>query len=280
MAWKKNRHLVAEGFTDLAYLPRGTSSWDCTLAAMAYAVRRKIDRDAPDLNAWAARHCLPASARYQELSSHALVLWHGTSRPRATKIVEHGLFSKGGLWATVNPSIAHVYARGRSERYAAEGAMVCLVLDRRELADGTDCTVEQDEIVRFHHGLPAGVVEYVLTQEEMSFVGSHRARTPAPWPAARFKCKGGSWRPVQAVPVRYDQWRSFSSLEEFVHIVCARLRDDLGPFTALEAFSALYAAVSPRQAVKHRDVLDLLEPWRVPARRSGGFPVHQVAAPA
>jgi len=65
--WKKNK-LLAKDFPDLAYMPRGRCEWDFTLASIAFAARRQIDiatgRAIADLNAWAARHGLPASRRY------------------------------------------------------------------------------------------------------------------------------------------------------------------------------------------------------------------------
>ena len=84
--------MISEGLHDLQYLPRQRCGWDCTLASLAYAARTVIEGARPDLAAWAARHGVSASARYRELESDALVLWHGTSRERAGKIAEHGLF--------------------------------------------------------------------------------------------------------------------------------------------------------------------------------------------
>ena len=116
MSWKANKR-VARDFPDLLYLPKERCGWDCTLASLAYGVRRSILNASPDLGAWAARHGLPASARYQELGDDARVLWHGTSRERAEKIAEHGLFHKQGLWTTLNPFVSHGFCRGRSERF-------------------------------------------------------------------------------------------------------------------------------------------------------------------
>jgi hypothetical protein len=91
--------------------------------------------------------------------------------------------------------------------------------------------------------------------------------------------EGSTWRPVQAVPVRYDEQASFSSLEELAETLCARLGDELGPFTALELFSALYAAVYPHEALKHKDVLDLVECGCAPAHRARSLQLYCLVSP-
>ena len=259
MAWKKNRAIVAEGYRDLAYLPRGRSEWDFTLACLAYGARRNIDSRVPDLCHWAARHNVPAGERFSELDEHALVLWHGTSRARAEKIVQHGLFSKGGLWATTDPFIAHGFTRGRADRYRTEGAMVCLVLDRRQLEDGRDCTAEHDDILRFHHGLPPNVIEYLLTHESITFTGPRRCAQVRPWVAGKFRKQQGQWVPVQAVPVRYSDADSYSSLAEFAALTLRRLLLELGQAAAIEVFSTLYSLVSPTEAMTHESVFELID---------------------
>jgi hypothetical protein len=116
MHWKKNKKLLARGFHDLEYLPRDRCGWDCTLSSLAYGVRAALASRTPDLNAWAARHGAQASVRYAEFGGDAMVLWHGTSLPRAEKISEHGLFHKRGLWTTLNPFIAHCTRPPRDRR--------------------------------------------------------------------------------------------------------------------------------------------------------------------
>lgn len=272
MPWKKNKRLIEDGFADLAYVPRAKCGWDCTLAAAAYAVRRALDRRGPDLAAWAARHALPASRRYIDLGPDAWVLWHGTSRQRADRIVEHGLFHKGGLWTAADPTIAHGFTRGRAERFAVEGAILCLVLDRRLAAEGRDYQVEgAGDVFRFHHGLPAEVVEYVLLHEEARFTGPAAARRPAPWPMARFKKVAGRWAPVQRTPVRYSESTTYSSVRQFAFACMDRLTAELGRVTALEVFSALYAAVRPWDALPHEDILGFMAERFGPPLRRGPF---------
>ena len=111
MPWKKNKSLLAQKYPDLEYLPQGRSSWDYTLSCLAYGMRMDISRAVPDLNAWAARHGVPPGKLYAELGKNALLLWHGTSRERAEKIIEHGLFHKKGLWTALHPKIPHDFCR-------------------------------------------------------------------------------------------------------------------------------------------------------------------------
>lgn len=270
MAWRRNRQLVSEGFRDLQYLPREKCGWDCTLASLAYSMRRALERRSPDLNAWAARHGAPGSGRYQDLGGDALVLWHGTSRLRADRIAARGLFHKRGLWTTLEPSIAHGYCRRRSERFGTEGAVVCLVLDRSQLVEGRDYELEGNgDILRFQHGLPPDVVEYVLVRDELRFAGAQRVRHPSPWPQARFRRLSGTWVPLQRTPVRYSDSASFSSLQDFIRLCLERLLSELGEITALEAFSTVYAAVSPWEALLHEDTLDLIDAQCVPHRQRG-----------
>jgi len=270
MGWKTNKKLVSRGFHDLQYLPKELCGWDCTLASLAYGIRRAITGRSPDLSAWAACHGVPASERYQDFGSDARVLWHGTSRQRAEKIVEHGLFHKKGLWTTLDPSIAHSFCRSRSERFGTEGAVVCLVLDRSALVRGRDFGVEgKGDVFRFQHGLPPDVVEYVLVKEEIRFTGQRRARRPLPWRTAAFKKRSGAWVPVQRTPVRYSDSSSYSSVEDFTRICADRLLADLTEVTALEVFSTLYVSISPWDALAHEDVLPLIEEKCVPLRHRG-----------
>ena len=273
MPWKKNRKLLAEGYRDLAYLPRGRSAWDATLSSLAYGVRMELDKRPPDLSAWAARHGLPASALYEELGPRAFVLWHGTSRPRAERIREHGLFHKRGLWTTSNPLISHSYCRWRSERFGTEGAVVCVVLDPVRYAAGRDYEIEgRGDVLRFMHGLPPDAVAYVLTHDGIEFTAPARAKGRPAWPCGAFRHADGHWAPVQKTPVRFSDAQGYSSLAEFTTLCLERLFDELGEVTALEVFSTLYALVRPREALRQAQVFALLESLCVPSRRRGKIP--------
>jgi hypothetical protein len=260
MAWRKNRRLADGGLKDLEYVPRDRHGWDCTLACLAYGARREIERRAPNLNAWATRHGAPPSARYEAIGPTAWVLWHGTTRERAERITEHGLFHFKGLWTTFEPRIAHGFCRGRSDRFATQGAMVCLALDGGELVEGRDYDIEgAGNVVRFHGRIGPEVVEYVLLHDEVRFTGQERASGPPPWRSARLKRQGVGWTPVQQRPVRYSDNEAYSSVEEFVELTSRRLFGELGPVAAIELYSTLYALIQPWDALSHEDVLSLLE---------------------
>lgn len=267
--WKKNHKLLDEGYHDLAYLPRERCGWDCTLASLAFALRREIQHGRIDLNAWATRHAVSASQRYAHLGASAWVLWHGTSRPRAEKIAAHGLFSKGGLWTTFNPRISHGYCRGRSDAFGTDGAVVCLVLDRRQFVEGRDHERENDDVIRFHHGLPSDAVEYLLLHEGIRFLGSARAADVSPWCGARFVRRSGRWTPMQKPPVRYSADAAYSTVEEFVALTIHRLLSEMDEVTALEIFSTLYATLAPWDALEHGQVLEAIDRGCVRSRQRG-----------
>jgi hypothetical protein len=269
--WKRNKAAAREGFADLEYVPRARCGWDCTLASLAFSARRALGNTEPDLNAWAARHGLPASARYAELGKGALVLWHGTSRERAQKIAQHGLFSKGGLWTVLDPVVSHSYCRMRSETFGTAGAVVCLVIDRRSVIEGVDYMVENHDngIHRFTHAIAAGLVEYVLLDDRIEFTGERRAARPAPWPIGKFKRADGRWTPLQQPPVRYSPSASYRTPMELAGLCLDRLLGELGRISAIEAFSAVYSAASPWDAVSHDDVMAIIESRCLPAQRRG-----------
>ncbi len=268
MSRRKHQGLTIDDLKDLKYVPKGRQEWDCTLAALAYEARRDIERRPPDLNAWAARHGVPLSARYAALGEAAWVLWHGTTRQRAEKIAEHGLFSFKGLWTTFRPHIAHGFCRGRADRFGTPGAMVCLVLDSRELIEGQHYQIQgAADVVRFHRGIGPAVIEYVLFEEEVRFAGGERLRGGEPWVSARFKRQSGVWVPVQQAPVRYSEAAAYSSVEEFAELTAARLFAELGAVAAIELFSTLYAVTRPWDALSHDVALGILE-QSAPRRRA------------
>ncbi|MBM3214240.1 hypothetical protein FJZ36_04920 [Candidatus Poribacteria bacterium] len=274
--WQKNRHAARDGFGDLDYLPRGKTSWNATLGALAFSTRRQIAGVA-DLNLWATMHGVSGSARYAELGSDAWVLWHGTTGERAERIAEHGLFSKGGLWTTFEPRIAHGYTRGRSRLYGAGSGMVVVVIDRRDAEIGTHYVRETEDIVRFHHGLPMDVVEYILLDREIIQIGEP-AREPRSWGRARFKRQSGQWVPTSKPPVRLDASRVYDDLEGWLRESIGRLLTTLGPTAAIEAFSSLYATIHPWEALTHEAIFGALEAYAQGSslRRGRGTSVFQL----
>lgn len=281
MTWRRNKGALAHEFRDLEFVPPGRSAWDCTLSCLAYGIRMDISGRPPDLNSWAARHGLAPSKSYAELGDRALVLWHGTSRPRAEKIAEHGLFHKQGLWTARHPRIPHAFCRMRSERFGADGAVVCIVLDRDALVEGRDFDAEGGgNIFRFHHRLPPEVVEYVMVQDEIRFAGGSRAAAPKPWPRARFKRTSGAWAPVQKAPVRFSGSDSFSSLSEYVRLCVVRLLDELDGASPLEVFSVLYSLIGPWDCLRHDDIIEIMDAAASRRRRTGKWHLFMPAQPA
>ena len=256
--WRRNRKLARGGFKGLEYMPRQRAGWNATLAAYAFSARRAIAGKV-GLDLWAAMHGCPASARYAELGEDAVVLWHGTSDVRAERIRQVGLRRKRGVWATLEPKIAHGYTRGRAVQYGTGSATVVLVLDRREVGTGLDYDQETPEVVRFHHDLPAEWVEYVLWDGRVEFTGVRKAREPSPWGVARFKKKEGEWVPLSQPPVRLDRDRSYSDLGEWLDLSIERILTFLGSAAAIEIFSSVYSTLDPWDALRHRDVFDAIE---------------------
>ncbi|HUU21473.1 MAG TPA: hypothetical protein VM389_02970 [Phycisphaerae bacterium] len=265
--WRKDRKLARSGFRDLEYLPRGRSGWNATLAAYAYWARRQL-AGPPDLNLWAAMHGVAASARYEQLGQDGLVLWHGTSAVRAEKIREVGLFHKGGVWAAVEPVIAHSFTRGRSRAFRAGSAMVVLLIRKSEWDGRAD--PEGPSIVRFHESVPRECVEYILWSDRIEFVGAQHARPPKPWGVARFKKRQGRWVPRSRPPVRLDQEHTYSDLEGWLELSIRRILKALGSAAAVEVFSSLYATIDPWEALEHRRIFAALERLCGPGRQARG----------
>ena len=75
--------------------------------------------------------------------------------------------------------------------------------------------------------------------------------------------------PVQRTPVRYSEAADYSTLQGFCRLCIRRLLTEMTEVAALEVFSTLYAAVDPREALTHSDILSLIEESCVSARQSG-----------
>jgi len=274
--WEKNRPAIRNRFRDLAYLPRGRSAWNGTLAAWAFAARRAL-ADRADLNLWAAMHGLPPSARYERLGRDALVCWHGTSALRARKIREYGLFHRDGVWAATRPTIAHSFTRGRSQQFGAGSAMVVLVVSKEEW--DPHATPRGPNVVEFHRNVPRECIEYILWSDRLEFVGVEKGRQPRPWGVARFKRAAGRWIPQSRPPVRLDGQHVYRDFDEWLEMSIRRILAALGRAAMVEVFSSLYATLDPWEALEHRQVFDTVErlcgkPRTVP----GGMQVFSLPA--
>jgi hypothetical protein len=215
-------------------------------------------------------HGCPASARYQELGEDALVLWHGTTARRAERIAQYGLFHKRGVWAALEPKIAHGFSRFRGRAYRAGSAAVVLLLDGREVRSGVHYDEETAEVLRFHSALPAESIEYILWDDRIEFLGPRRVRQPRPWGVARFKKKNGRWEPLSRPPVWFDAEHGYDDLGGWLHLSIERILSTLGSAAAIEIFSTLYATIEPWEALRHQAIFEALERLcRASRHRSG-----------
>lgn len=265
--WRKNRRLLREGFKDLAYLPNGR--WSMTLSAAAYSARRQI-AGRGDLNLWAIMHGCPASRRYAELGSGALVLWHGTSAVRADNIRQVGLFPKKGVWATAEPRLAHSFSRSRAGAFSAGSAVIVLVFDRGNIEVPFEMAGEPDTL-RFRSLVGPEHIEYVVYDDRIDFLGQRRAAQPRPWGAARFKKAAGRWVPRSRPPVRFDSQSAYESLGEWLELAVRRVLTTLGSAAAIEVCSSLYATIEPPEALGHEDVLAALDRLCGPPKERQGL---------
>ncbi len=273
--WRKDRKLVRTGFKDLEYLPRARSAWNATLAAYAYSLRRQLAGSA-DLNLWAAMHGCPPSARYEQLGEDGLVLWHGTSAVRAEKIRQFGLFHKKGVWAALEPTVAHGFTRGRSRAYQAGSAMVVLLVSETEWQNKAEYS---PTVVRFHTNVPPECVAYILWDDRIELLEPHKAEQPKPWGIARFKKDQGQWVPISRPPVRLDEGHTYSDLTAWLELSIARILGILGSASAIEIFSPLYATVRPWDALEHKQIFAALERLcGAPRPARGGITLFSLAS--
>jgi len=266
--WRKRRKGADYGLKDLAYLPRRRCGWNMTLAAQAYSLRRTAVERA-DLNVWATMHGAPASARWAELGGRALVLWHGTSAPRAEKICQVGLFPRKGIWATAEPALAHSFTRGRATAHEARSATIVLLFDRDDMPEAFE-PAREPETIRFRSRIGPECIEYVLWDDRIEFAGARPTARPRPWGVARFKKAGGRWVARSRPPVRMSGGRSYATLGEWLELSVRRVLEELGAAAALEIFSPLYATIDPPRALCHDDVLETIRRLCGPPRTAGG----------
>jgi hypothetical protein len=204
-------------------------------------------------------HGCPASARYQELGESALVLWHGTTAGRAEQIARYGLFHKRGVWAALEPKIAHGFSRFRGRAYRAGSAAAVPLLDGREVRPGDRYDAETAEVSRFRSAWPAESIEYILRDDRIEFLGERSVRQPGPWGVGRFKKRSGRWVPLSRPPVRFDAVHSCDDLEGWLHLSIGKIFSVFGFSAAIEVFSTLYATIDPWEALPHQVIFGALE---------------------
>ena len=271
LIWRKNRQRVRNGFSDLVYLPNSAHGWDATLAAYAYAARKRVAGQA-NLNTWAVMSGIPPSRRFEELGTEAVVLWHGTAAYKASKIMQDGFrpVNKGAVYASLNPDISHAYTRNRSRQREGGSAMFALVIPRHTMEEEFHFSQGANEI-RLYSRVSPDYIEYVLWSDRIDFVGKETTKSARPWPRFKFKKQGGEWIPLTNPPVRFDGEHEFTSKEEWLGLSIRRILATLGAATAIEILSSLYSTIEPWEALEHEEVFGLLEQFRAQSRQKVGM---------
>ena len=244
--------------TQLPYARGRRYGWDLTLTALAYQAQQQRDPN-PSLNDFATRHGADSSALYENTRGHNLVFWHGTSLERAEKICQHGFAHFKGVWMDQSTQVPFKYAQSRAQRHEARPAILVSVIDTDRCTEGLDYHWEASgHIVVFQHDLPPDVVQYLVTDETFSFVGSASCSDCRPTRRARFARRGGCWVTPGTNPAYYDRERRYRSLHEWLDFFVADLLHNHGPLHAVEIFSAIYANAIPTDAVSRRDVVEAI----------------------
>jgi len=243
--------------------------WDLTLTALAYQAQYQRDPNL-SLNDFATRHGADSSALYQNTRGHNLVFWHGTSLERAEKICQHGFAHFKGVWMDQATRVPFSFARSRAQRHEARPAILVSVIDTDRFTEEVDYRWETNRhIVVFQHDVPSDVVQYLVTDETFCFVGAESCRGCRPTRRARFTRRGGQWVTPGTNAAYFDRDRQYRSLAEWLDLLAGDLLRRHGPLYAIEIFSAIYANVSPTDAVSRRDVIEAIVRQRPTAKLRG-----------
>jgi len=255
--------------TRLPYVRGARFGWDLTLTALAYQAQQQRNRDL-SLNDFATRHGADSSALYEGTRGHNLVFWHGTSLERAEKICQHGFAHFKGVWMDQSTRVPFSFAQSRAQRHEVRPAILISVIDTDRFIEGADYRWQTNRhIVVFQHDVPPDVVQYLVTDETVCFVGSESCRGCRPTRRARFTHRGGQWVTPGTNPAYFDQQRRYRLLEEWLDFFAADLLRRHGPLYAIEIFSAIYANVVPADAVSRLDVIDAIVRRRPTAKPRG-----------
>ena len=244
------------GVDDLLRGPR--REWDFLRLAEAYAARRQREDNA-SLNEFAVEHGALASALYERVRDRGAVLWHGTSLPRAEKILEHGFMYVKGVWMAVNTSTPLGFARNRSQQSGSRPAILISVIDLDLYHDGVHFHARPGE-VRFTDAVPPDVVQYLLTDRDFRYVGEGRASRHQLPATIAFVKRQGRWVVPTQNPAVYDALRdlTYRSAEEWLELKLTDFFEARGRATPIEAFCAVYATCQPAEAVPRAAVVEWL----------------------
>jgi hypothetical protein len=217
--------------------PKG--EWDFLHIAEAYAARQQRRADC-SLNDFAVEHGALASPLYEETKE---------------KILEHGFFHCKGVWMAVKTSTPLSFARNRAREYDGRPAILVSVIDLDRYREGVDFEGRWRE-TRFTEGVAPDVVQYLLTDRELRYVGAGRVRGYELPTKASFARRDGQWVVPTQNPATFDArlGLTYTTVGEWLDLKLGRFFAEQRRATALEAFCAVYANCQPAEAVGREEV--------------------------
>ncbi len=105
-----------------------------------------------------------------------LVLWHGTTFPRAEFILREGFYRPKGIWMTENARQAHSIALFQAKRCKEPPAILISIIDQSTYKEKVDYYLESPGVYVFQQRVPPDVVQYLLTANGLEFVGKRVER--------------------------------------------------------------------------------------------------------
>jgi hypothetical protein len=100
-----------------------------------------------------------------------LILWHGTTLPRAKSILREGFHCHKSIWMTENAQQAHNIALFQAKRWKAPPAILISIIDQSVYKEQTDYYLESPGVYVFQQQVPTDFVQYLLTADGLEFVG-------------------------------------------------------------------------------------------------------------
>ena len=110
-------------------------------------------------------------AECYERFQRKLILWHGTTLPRAKSILREGFHRPKGIWMTENAQQAHSIALFQAKRWKEPPAILISIIDQSVYKKHADYYLESPGVYVFQQQVPPDVVQYLLTASGLEFVG-------------------------------------------------------------------------------------------------------------
>ena len=110
-------------------------------------------------------------AECYERIQRKLVLWHGTTFPRAESILREGFYRPKGIWMTENSQQAHSVALFQAKRWKEPPAILISIIDQGVYKEEVDYYLESPDVYVFQQRVPPDVVQYLLTADGLGFIG-------------------------------------------------------------------------------------------------------------